>query len=114
MFSCCGDYLVNGSIKKAHCIDGGIIESLFFPDGLRYKYKPTRKECGCTASSDIGTYDTCPHGCIYCYANRNKQKARKSFNNHDKESAFLGYSKSESDKLLDEMKFSMSKSNILF
>ena len=114
MFSCCGDYLVNDRIKKAHCIDGGIIKSLFFPDGLRYTDKPTRKECGCTASTDIGTYDTCPHGCVYCYANMNKQQARKSFNNHDKESAFLGYSKSESDRWLDEIKFSRSKNNILF
>jgi hypothetical protein len=114
MSSCCGDYLVNGNIKKAHCIDGGIIESLFFLDGFRYKEKPTRKECGCTESSDIGTYDTCPHGCVYCYANMNKQKARKSFNNHDKESAFLGFSKSDSDRWLDEMKFWRSKSNVLF
>ena len=114
MFSCCSDYLVNNSINKAHCIDGGIIESLFFPHGFRYKDKPTRKECGCTESTDIGTYDTCPHGCVYCYANMNKQQARESFNNHDKESAFLGYSKSQSDRWLEEIKFSRSKNNILF
>jgi hypothetical protein len=113
MFSCCGEYLVNDSINQAHCIDGGIIESLFFPDGFQYKDKPTRKECGCTASTDIGTYDTCPHGCVYCYANMNKQQARKSFNNHDKESAFLGYGKSTSDRWLDEIKFSRSNNNIL-
>ena len=103
MFSCCGEYLINDSIKKACCIDGGIIESLFFPDGLAYKEKPTRKECGCTQSTDIGTYDTCPHGCVYCYANVNKHRATKAFRNHDKESAFLGYSKSESDRWLDEI-----------
>ena len=90
MFSCCGDYLINNGIKKAHCIDGDIIKSLFFPDGLQYKEKPTRKECGCTESTDIGTYDTCPHGCVYCYANMNKQQAYRAFSNHDKESAFLG------------------------
>ena len=104
MFSCCGDYLVNESIKKAHCIDGGIIGSLFFPDGLQYKEKPTRKECGCTESTDIGTYDTCPHGCVYCYANMNKQQAHRAFNNHDKESAFLGCSKSDSDRWLAEIR----------
>jgi len=114
MFSCCGDYLVNDNIHKAHCIDGGIIESLFFPDGLQYKEKPTRKECGCTQSTDIGTYDTCPHGCVYCYANSNKHRARKAFSNHDKESAFLGYSKSESDRWLDEIKYSTAKHNIFF
>jgi hypothetical protein len=114
MFSCCGDYLVNVNIGKAHCIDGDIIQDLFFPDGLSYKEKPTRKECGCTASIDIGTYDTCPHGCVYCYANMNKQKARKAFNNHDKESAFLGYSKSQSDKWLAEIQILKSKNNLLF
>lgn len=104
MFSCCGDYLTSdGKVKKAHCIDGDIIESLFFPDGLKYKEKPTRDECGCTESSDIGAYDTCPHGCIYCYANMHKRGARKAYDKHEKESAFLGYSKSKSDAWLEEM-----------
>ena len=103
MLSCCGDYLVNNRIQKGHCIDGSVIESLFFPEGLAYKEKPTRKECGCTESSDIGTYDTCPHGCVYCYANVNKHRACKAFENHDKDSAFLGYSKSKSDRWLAEI-----------
>ncbi len=103
MFSCCGDYLVNDQIKKAHCIDGGIIEELFHPQGLQYTEKPTRDQCGCTESTDIGTYDTCPHGCIYCYANANKSRAYESFRKHDKDSAFLGYRKSESDRWLAEV-----------
>ncbi|MCJ7777528.1 MAG: DUF1848 domain-containing protein [Sedimentisphaerales bacterium] len=100
VFSCCGDYLVNEKIKKAHCVDGSIIEQLFYPDGLSYSDKPTRDQCGCTESTDIGSYDSCPHGCVYCYANANKQKALETFNNHDKASAFLGYSKSQSDRWL--------------
>jgi hypothetical protein len=103
MFSCCGDYLVGGKIKKAHCIDGAIIEELFYPEGLSYNEKPTRSQCGCTESADIGTYDTCPHGCVYCYANANKSRAYKAFSNLDKESAFLGYGKSDSDKWLMEI-----------
>jgi len=103
MFSCCGDYLVNDKIKKAHCIDGHIIEQLFPPAGFSYSDKPTRKECGCTESTDIGTYDTCPHGCIYCYANMNKPKAYKAFSNHDATSAFLGYTKAQSGKWLADI-----------
>ncbi len=97
MHSCCGDYLVGDQIQKAHCIDGALIERLFCPDGLAYRDKPTRPECGCTESVDIGTYDTCPHGCVYCYANANKVVAQKAFERHEPDSAFLGFSKTQSE-----------------
>ena len=100
MFSCCGDYLVSDKIKKAHCINGGVIEELFFSKGFQYTQKPTRNQCGCTQSTDIGAYDTCPHGCVYCYANVNKPITYKAFRNHDRNSAFLACRKSESDKWL--------------
>lgn len=114
MFSCCGDYLIGEKIKKAHCIDGGIIERLFFPEGIAYTEKPTRSECGCTESIDIGTYDTCPHGCIYCYANSNKPAACRAFNNHDKQSAFLGYTKPQSERFLAEIQNTKTENNFLF
>jgi hypothetical protein len=103
MYSCCGDYLINETIQKAHCIDGAVIEQLFFPDGLAYKKKPTRPQCGCTESTDIGAYDTCPHGCVYCYANTNKTVAADAYRTHDKDSAFLGYGKAQSDQWLAEI-----------
>ncbi|MCX5644896.1 MAG: DUF1848 domain-containing protein [Phycisphaerae bacterium] len=103
MYSCCGDSLLSDRIHKAHCIDGGIIEQLFFPQGFQYQEKPTRKGCGCTESIDIGTYDTCPHGCLYCYANANKAVARAAYQHHDPDSAFLGFDKSQSDAWVAEI-----------
>lgn len=104
MYTCCGEWLLSPRIHKAHCIDGAIIEQLFFPQGFEYQEKPTRRECGCTESIDIGTYDTCPHGCLYCYANANKAVARAAFARHEPKSAFLGFSKSQSDPWIAEIR----------
>ncbi len=72
--SCAHDYLVSSRVAKARCIDSDFLfqvaDSLEKKEAVkRLKKSPTRKECGCAASFDIGAYDTCYHGCVYCYAN---------------------------------------------
>lgn len=42
-----------------------------------------RQLCDCINSKDIGCYDTCPHGCVYCYANRNEIIARTKYLSHN-------------------------------
>lgn len=69
LYSCCGDFLVSGNIKKAHCIDGELINKLFPDADVQVKPNPTREQCGCTDSKDIGTYNSCKNKCVYCYAN---------------------------------------------
>lgn len=81
--SCAHEFLVSGKVTKARCIDPEILGRLVDTPEKKMavwglKTAPTRKECGCAASRDIGAYDTCVHGCAYCYANTDPEKASRN------------------------------------
>lgn len=46
-----------------------------------------RPFCGCVRSVDIGSYNCCSHGCIYCYANHST--AAENRKKHRPESELL-------------------------
>jgi len=68
LYSCCNDLLVQGPVKKAHCVDAELLARLYPDRASPTPLSPTRDQCGCYRSLDIGTYNTCRHGCVYCYA----------------------------------------------
>ena len=101
LHSCCGDDLVGDGIQKGRCIDGAQLARLCGLARPLGPPRPTRPGCGCAAAADIGAYDTCPHGCVYCYANVNPERAAARFAAHDPASAFLGYPRAQSDRFLE-------------
>jgi len=49
----------------------------------------SREGCDCLLGSDIGAYNTCGHGCRYCYANHDMKIVAHNMANHDPDSPFL-------------------------
>ena len=79
----------NIGVEHAHCIDRERIERI---GGFKLnvdKDRNQRAECGCVASIDIGTYNTCKNGCLYCYANYSSKTVEKNFGMHNPDSPFL-------------------------
>ena len=80
-------YAVCGA-EEARCIDIARLTSVGGRP-IRAPQRGNRPECGCFLSRDIGEYDTCPHGCEYCYAVNNRSLALHRYQNHDPDSPFL-------------------------
>jgi len=77
-------------IGHASCIDGGLIERITGMKLLSGVKKDAQREgCGCIECIDIGEYDTCLNGCLYCYATRNHKKSVERHALHDPESELL-------------------------
>lgn len=74
--------------KPARCIDAQRLSDIT-GRAVCAKTHGNRPGCECAKSRDIGDYDTCPHGCIYCYAVRNQSLAVARFKGHDPQSHFL-------------------------
>ncbi|MGB0631087.1 MAG: DUF1848 domain-containing protein [Alphaproteobacteria bacterium] len=60
------DALVQG-VEAARCIDAERLSDVAGYD-IFARIKGNRDGCLCAESRDIGAYDTCAHGCVYCYA----------------------------------------------
>jgi len=72
LYSCSNNRLLQiPNIQKGHCIDGKLLQQLAPGQNISTAGSPTRTDCGCTKSIDIGNYtkQPCSFGCIYCYAN---------------------------------------------
>ena len=69
-------------------IERAIGQNLTVPKSL----SAAREGCQCLLGNDIGMYNTCGHGCRYCYANYDMDTVHKNMRLHDPTSPLLiGY-----------------------
>lgn len=76
-------------IARASCIDKARLERIGGYALNIGRDRNQRPECRCAESIDIGMYDTCKNGCLYCYANYSPKAARENFSKHDANSPLL-------------------------
>ncbi|MCC5465517.1 DUF1848 domain-containing protein [Pelosinus baikalensis] len=79
----------NYGIMHSSCINQTTIENIIGYSINGKRDLNQRPHCGCIESIDIGAYDCCSHGCVYCYAASNENKIYQNIQQHNRHSPLL-------------------------
>lgn len=109
-----GSALRQLGIAHARCVDNRLLEHLLGCPLDMKKDKNQRAECGCAESVDIGAYNTCSHGCRYCYANYSERSVTANRGKHIPESPLLIGEAGEGDTITERKMLSCKVNQFQF
>ena len=80
--------LVEYGFIKGECLSS---ELAFFMTGKKYPKWKARKEkkCNCVEMVDVGSYNSCPAHCYYCYASYDQKNIVNNYKKHNPTSSLL-------------------------
>lgn len=91
--------LEDSGVCHGNCIDKELVERITGCQLKGSRDKNQRPECGCMESVEIGTYNTCLNGCVYCYANHSAGSTAANCQKYDPMSPILCGTVREEDKV---------------
>lgn len=86
---CTQPHLLVPGAAEARCIDAERLSDIAGRQ-IDAPEKGNRPGCRCALSRDIGAYDTCAQGCVYCYAVSSRARAVRRLKAQDQTGAMLG------------------------
>ncbi len=110
---CCENTgLVRNNVDALGCLSKEVLEAAIGCKLTVPKKKAARAECSCLLGADIGAYNTCGHGCLYCYANYDRKAVLDNMKIHDSASPLLTGRLRAEDKVKDAVQTSWKDSQM--
>lgn len=79
----------NYGVDVGGCLTQSVLEKSLNQRLNIPKQTRAREGCECLLGNDIGSYNSCGHGCVYCYANYDMKLVRDNMKKHNKNSPLL-------------------------
>lgn len=79
----CAEEDVRDLLPASACIDAELLSEIAGHPITSRRDQNQRPLCCCAGSTDIGVYNSCPHGCLYCYATHSYTITEKNRNRYN-------------------------------